>query len=267
MNFPKIVNQIWFDFKNDIKLDEEHKQLMEINKKIVSENGFEYVLWNISSATEFIEEHYPFYLSFIKKKWKYEIIKCDFFRYLILYHFGGLYMDLDFILMKPLDHLTQKYQKYDVVLFEEWYNSINIQNKTSTEGSLHNGFILSKPKNKFWLTMINHLITKSTSLKFKNEIWQISGTNLLRNMYITTNDIMIIYQPYYMVCPFKCCPNNNDDANAIILCDNKDVVPLSLKESQWRFFGLNDVLNKKENMFSDSYAVCVSIHGGSLWNR
>lgn len=265
MIIPKIFHQIWFDFGEGIRLKKEHKQIMEVNRKYASINdGFEYKLWDLSVAHEFIEKHYPFYVSFMKKKWKYEIIKCDFFRYLLMYHFGGLYIDLDFMLMKPMEILFDKYKQYDIVLFEEWYKSINIENKESSEGSLHNGFLLSKPKNTFWLKMINKLTTSANDIVCKNDVWKLSGTNLLRNMYIKENDSMMTYLPYYKVCPFKCV--SKEDSKHIIICDREENIPLSLEQSHWMFFNLNEVLNQKnDNMFDECYAVLISV--GSLWNH
>jgi mannosyltransferase OCH1-like enzyme len=262
MSFPKVIHQIWFDFENGIKMDDDHKQIMEMNTKHIIDNGYEYRLWNISSANDFIEKNYPFYVSFMRKRWTYDIIKCDFFRYLIMYHFGGLYIDLDFVLIKPLNEMFEQYTKYDVTLFEEWYNSANFENKSSIEGSLHNGCLLSKPRNEFWLKMINKLITNAPSIKTKESVWGMSGTNLLRNMYIKYDDVMIIHQPYYIMCPFKSVSKTEETE---ILCVNEEVIPC-LQESSWKFFTIHDIIEKKE-IFTKSYAVCVGVKNGSLWNR
>lgn len=37
----------------------------------------------------------------------HKIQKIDFFRYLVIYHFGGLYLDLDILLQTPLDNLLK----------------------------------------------------------------------------------------------------------------------------------------------------------------
>ena len=96
--FLKHVHQIWFDFNNGIEIDEERMELMDMNKMNALKNKHKYDLWTLSMAIEFVEQYYPYYLSFLKKKWKYDIVKCDFFRYLLMYHYGGLYVDLDFVL-------------------------------------------------------------------------------------------------------------------------------------------------------------------------
>ena len=181
-----------------------------------------------------------------------------------MYHYGGLYTDLDFILVKPLDDLFNEYNQYDIMLFEEWYKSINIENKDSAEGSLHNGFLLSKPKNVFWLKMINQLITNASQIITKNDVWKLSGTNLLRNMYMKhEDDLLISYQPYYKVCPFKCI--DKIDKNNVIICDNKEVTPLDLKKSHWSFFNIHEVVNKNDGFLANSHAVLVGV--GSLWNN
>jgi len=45
----------------------------------------------------------------------YDSAKSDFIRASILYHQGGVYMDTDFLLMKPLTDVIKKLEEYDVV--------------------------------------------------------------------------------------------------------------------------------------------------------
>ena len=268
MTFPSTIHQIWFDFNKGMHIGDELNEIIDANKITIRESGiYEYKLWNLSSANEFIETYYPFYMSFMKKKWKFEIIKCDFFRYLLMYHYGGLYIDLDFILLKSFGDMWLNYKNYDIVLFEEWYKSANIggNNGSSDDGngSLHNGFLLSKAKNKFWLKMINKLVIRANTITTTDLVWKLSGTNLLRNMYIIhESDSLIIYQPYYKVCPFKSV--SKEDGGVELLCTNKMSVPLSLQESHWRFFTLEDI-HKKIKAFDESYAICVGVSSGSLW--
>lgn len=262
--FPKYIHQIWFDFKNGVEIDEERKELMKMNQLQSIENKCQYEMWEFTKAAEFVRTYYPYYVSFFAKNWEFNIIKCDFFRYLLMYHFGGLYVDLDFVLNSTFVEMYDDHVQYEVVLFEEWYDSVNLKRITSSKGSLHNGFLLSKPKNEFWLKMINHLVNAAQSIQTKADVWKHSGTNLLRNTYLKEKDLEIIHCAYYRVCAYKCIGNNGQE----IRCTNRDIIPFPLCESKWRFFSLEeykDEIKKNSEVFKNCYAVCIGIEQGSLW--
>jgi len=71
----------------------------------------EYMLWTDASSREFIAEHYPWFLETFDN-YRYSIQRADAIRYFVLYHYGGVYIDLDVGCLHPLDPLL----KYPVVL-------------------------------------------------------------------------------------------------------------------------------------------------------
>ncbi|WLF79836.1 CSG1/SUR1-like protein [Lodderomyces elongisporus] len=65
---------------------------------------YQYILWTDEMAREFISEEFPWFL----KTWdnyKYNIQRADAIRYFALYHYGGIYIDLDDGCEKKLDPL------------------------------------------------------------------------------------------------------------------------------------------------------------------
>lgn len=71
----------------------------------------EYILWTDQSSRDFIELHYPWFLdTFDGYRWP--IQRADAIRYFVLYHFGGVYLDLDVGCLRRFDPLLQ----YQVVL-------------------------------------------------------------------------------------------------------------------------------------------------------
>lgn len=64
----------------------------------------EYMLWTDASSREFIAEHYPWFLDTFDG-YTYPIQRADAIRYFILYHYGGIYLDLDIGCLRPLDPL------------------------------------------------------------------------------------------------------------------------------------------------------------------
>ncbi|OCH92927.1 hypothetical protein OBBRIDRAFT_725904 [Obba rivulosa] len=65
---------------------------------------YEYKLWTDASAREFIAEEYPWFLDTFDG-YTYPIQRADAIRYFILYHYGGIYMDLDIGCLHRMDPL------------------------------------------------------------------------------------------------------------------------------------------------------------------
>ncbi|KAI9001074.1 nucleotide-diphospho-sugar transferase [Trametes punicea] len=65
---------------------------------------YEYMLWTDAGARDFIAEHYAWFLDTFDG-YKYPIQRADAIRYFVLYHYGGIYIDLDIGCLRPLDPL------------------------------------------------------------------------------------------------------------------------------------------------------------------
>ncbi|KAJ5771849.1 hypothetical protein N7520_002378 [Penicillium odoratum] len=55
---------------------------------------FEYQLWTDESTRTFLSVHYPWFLD-VWDNYAFPIQRADFLRYFILYHYGGIYLDMD----------------------------------------------------------------------------------------------------------------------------------------------------------------------------
>lgn len=114
---------------------------------------FEYVLWDDADNRKFIETYYPW---FLPKYDSYDmnIKRVDSVRYFYLYHFGGIYADLDFECILPFEQLLlENEESHDVILGtmgdnDAWANS---------DHSIPNAIMISKPKAPFWLVVIYFL--------------------------------------------------------------------------------------------------------------
>ena len=62
------------------------------------------MLWTDAGSREFIAEHYPWFLDTFDN-YTYPIQRADAIRYFVLYHFGGVYIDLDIGCIRPVDPL------------------------------------------------------------------------------------------------------------------------------------------------------------------
>lgn len=64
-------------------------------------HDWQYILWTDSSMRDFVQAHYPHFLSQYDG-YPYNIQRADVFRYLVLLKYGGVYIDLDVGCVKRL---------------------------------------------------------------------------------------------------------------------------------------------------------------------
>uniref|UniRef100_A0A6C0BQG4 Glycosyltransferase n=1 Tax=viral metagenome TaxID=1070528 RepID=A0A6C0BQG4_9ZZZZ len=278
---PQYVHQIWFDFNDTSVFTHDHCKLVSHTQSMALNYGFKYKLWSLCDAEDFIKKKYPYYYNFFKSPITFNIIKCDFFRLLLMYHFGGIYIDIDFYVIKSFNDLftdpdilfydidnsiVEDKNNCKILMFEEWYNSSNLDDKYSIEGSFHNGILCSVSKREsFWIEICNHIQIYGKNVKNTHDVWKVSGTNKLKNMFIQNNDKKhFFYCKYYVACPFRCVSIATEE---IMECKSPNDKPINSSESYWMSYTLSFLENLHDvRLFFDSSAVvCIDIPSGSLW--
>ena len=141
---PKIIHQTWKNHNIPERLKLMQKTVIEKHP------DYEYMFWTDADIEQFIKKEYPkvwdFYNSFT-----YIIQKIDFARLLFLYHFGGVYLDLDSYCYKNMDEIL----KFPVSLckvkkhpdFSDSYSVI-----------LNNAFIAAEKQNLFIRNVLQNII-------------------------------------------------------------------------------------------------------------
>lgn len=106
-NFKKHIHQIWFQ-EGDLNLqwkgkNKENYFLMQKSYiDFCTKKGWEYTLWRESSILELVKEYFPDYLEeFINLDSIIKKVDCS--RLMILYVYGGVYVDVDSYLKRDLD--------------------------------------------------------------------------------------------------------------------------------------------------------------------
>lgn len=75
------------------------------NMKLLNPD-YEYLFFDDRKVTTFIDEEFPHYRP-VFEAFKYPIQRCDFFRYLAIFRYGGFYFDLDVLLARGLSSLLK----------------------------------------------------------------------------------------------------------------------------------------------------------------
>lgn len=106
---PPKIHFIWFRNLYDEHLDVSNIPTMGSNApKLCRKHNpdFEVNIWNKTAARDLIEEHYAWFMP-TYDGYKHPIQRVDAFKYFLLYHYGGIYMDLDISCRRPLNQLLE----------------------------------------------------------------------------------------------------------------------------------------------------------------
>ena len=103
-------------------------------------------LWTDDDNRLFVSTHYPWFLRTYDKLPK-DIHRIDTVRYMYLHKFGGVYVDLDFERIRPMD----EYLKGKQLFLGRMGDDENFSH------SIPNAFMASIPGHPFWLEVLEYI--------------------------------------------------------------------------------------------------------------
>jgi len=170
--FPRIIHQT---YKTEII--PEHWQASQDTWKS-KHAGFQYVFWTDSDILVLVTKFYPQYLE-IYNNLKYNIMRVDFARALILFKFGGIYSDLDVVpsvsFVEYMQFVEKSYPHTNTMLAEG--------PSPMLEFFLTNFILVSKPGARdFWPHYIEHVVTNDNSLV----PWYLRALQTSKHYYVMT---------------------------------------------------------------------------------
>ena len=176
---PKIIHQTWKTKYLPDCYDRWSKNIKEMHP------GWEYKLWTDDDNRKFIEQNYPYFLETYDNYDK-NIKRVDAVRYFLLYHYGGIYIDMDMTTIKKLDNLIKNTNN---CVF-----GYQLKNKNK-KGSIANAFMASPPRHNLFKQLILDLkYTKDKEvLKATGPEYLTNHINNYKNNNITIYDMPIIY--------------------------------------------------------------------------
>ena len=130
------------------------------NNVLKHKSNWNYLFFDDDDIVLFFKEKMPDYYDFFIKL-PFKIQQIDFFRYCAVYFYGGIYLDLDFFLTRPLDPILN----YECIFPIELKN-INdpILNKHNLDKLIGNYAFYARPKNHFIKSIIDNIISPKISL-------------------------------------------------------------------------------------------------------
>ena len=142
---PKILHRTWKT--RDLKsMPKKWKKAYRRCSTIYDQFHYKTILWTDESTRDFISNHYSWFLSQYES-YPYNIQRVDAARYFILYHYGGIYQDLDIKCKQSMEIIrrTMSFNRKEVLI-----------PRTRPVG-FSNDIMISTPGNAFFLRLIDTL--------------------------------------------------------------------------------------------------------------
>lgn len=154
--------------------------------------NWERILWTDRSLLDFVAEFYPDFLP-IYTQYPKGIMRADAARYMLLHHFGGVYVDLDCECIRSLDSLIT--EDRIVVSREPVSHEVEQVHWRGLPYLLFNGTIASPANHPFWPHLLKYLEKSSHSEK---DVLDITGPCIFTSAQLSFEDqkAFSIHDPY-----------------------------------------------------------------------
>jgi len=232
MIIPKIVHLTWYSKT----LPNIFENIIQHNKKLNTD--FEFKLWcekpGPPEIDNLLQNDYPdLYEIFLKCK--YGVQKADIARIVFLYHFGGIYMDLDILTLKPLSELIDFKTNIAYLGMEPSEQTTKVFNNPNI---ICNAFMISPPKHPLFEKAIKNIKLLYVANKDKIfDVFNVFGADLLAHS--------IQEDSVFQLCKF---------------IDRKKIYPINDLKFDDLSCSSNDVNMLKEGKYGDSHLVHYWIH-------
>jgi inositol phosphorylceramide mannosyltransferase catalytic subunit len=171
VRIPKIIHQTW---KNRC-IPEEFQSFSCSWKN--HHPSWEYRLWTDADNREFISTNYDWFLPFYDN-YQFNIQRADAVRYFILHAYGGMYVDLDFECLKPIEPLLRD---HECVLGLEPERHCQYH---GVEQIISNAFMASMPSHPFLYAIMKGMAFHIPAAKHRNDlVLETTGPLMLNRVF------------------------------------------------------------------------------------
>eukprot|EP00937_MAST-01D_sp_MAST-1D-sp2_P005080 g5080.t1 len=166
---PKIIHQTW---KNDLV---SYTAAQRIRSWLKKNPEWTYMLWTNDDNRRFMAQHYPEHTPMFLN-YSHEIKRADAIRYFLLHHYGGLYVDLDFEALRPVDPLLAGHEL--VIGQEPWVHSHVLYD---VDRLICNAFMASCARHPFWEGVHAELRARRHIVKGGKHVMDATGPRMLND--------------------------------------------------------------------------------------
>jgi len=142
---------------------------------------WEIKIYNEDDAIEIITQYLPYLLP-LYNSYTHLVQRADMFRVILVYLFGGFYLDMDMYCLKPLDDL----RRFKLILGEEKTLPADVCNQLGLKEQVRvaNYMFGSSAGHPFWLFFLRAALKSSfKKIVTENDILETTGPGLLSNLF------------------------------------------------------------------------------------
>jgi mannosyltransferase OCH1-like enzyme len=165
IEFPKIVFQTW-------KTNDVPEQWKEGQHSVQAMNpDYRYVLLTDADNRRIISRYFPWYLK-TYDAFEFGIQRADAIRYAVMYLWGGIYLDLDYVALRPFRDLRLA-------------RPIGLVDTHNFAKTTTNSFLISVPRQRFWIECLLETMKPAPwyARMFKSlRVLETTGPNMLHRM-------------------------------------------------------------------------------------
>ena len=153
---------------------------------------YEYKMWTDEDLDSLIKNDFPWFYD-IYSNYDVNIKRIDIARYFILYKYGGIYADMDYMCINNF---------YDLLPPEK----VSISESPHTQNEyIQNALMASNKNNNFWLKVIDE-----SKNRINDSVFNATGPNLVSDIYFANkNDVNILEKNLFN--PLRESSEFNDD--------------------------------------------------------
>jgi mannosyltransferase OCH1-like enzyme len=199
MKLIKYIFQTW-------KTTEIPDKWKEAQKSIITKNpDYKYKLYTDKDNRKIIKKYFSFFLK-TYDSFEYHIQRVDAARYCILYLYGGIYLDLDYVCNKSFNEIEK-----NITLSNQ---TILLNKSINQSWSYTNSLMISITKNNsFWLKCIYRMMQPLPWYIFGKHLTVMNSTGPLMLTRVIKNNMHYVYTLDIIqscdVCNIDYCPINN----------------------------------------------------------
>lgn len=231
-SIPKIIHQIWYQGEANIP-----DHLRDYRQSWIHKHpNYQFVLWD-QPKIESLLDKMNIEIKELYHAYDLMIQRIDVAKYIILYVFGGIYIDMDVKCLKSLDTIYNAHPDKNVILSLCPYNFfhslvLKLVGLRSNENLINNGVIACVPQHP----LLEAIIVQA--MKNKDTLLKVLRKNFLHIFY-TTGPVMVTQA-------FREFKNDSD----IAILDNT-------------YFEACDIDSVKNGCVPPSHAVALHVYEGS----
>jgi mannosyltransferase OCH1-like enzyme len=146
IRIPRLIHQTYKTHDIPSFWNSTVNSVIEMNK-----NDFKYRRWSDIEIDKFVKQYEPKFYYKTYKNYRYQIQRVDSFRYVLMYHIGGIYIDMDNGCNRPFKDLVVALESLDP-------DAVHLTAlPRSPKFGVDNDFLISSVNHPFYRQLISRL--------------------------------------------------------------------------------------------------------------